>query len=362
MEKSGRLEVRVGIPGGEYPVWIGEGILDEAGAMVAEFAGVRGKCALVSDSNVMRIYGGRVRESLELAGFSVTAHEVPAGERSKSLQVVEGCIDAMVGAKLDRKSFVVALGGGVVGDLAGFVAAIYFRGIPFVQIPTTIVAQVDSAVGGKTGVNARGGKNLVGAFHQPKLVLADPATLGTLPVREFYEGFAEIVKHAVIRDASMLERIRPGARDGLSGLLAENVRIKAAIVAEDEKEEKDVRALLNFGHTVGHAIENASGYGEWFHGEAVSLGMVAALRLSRRYAGLSGLEEQRVTEILRSLQLPVRFPRSLPVEKVLEAMKVDKKFSMGKMRFVLTPRLGEAFVSGEVTESAVREAIEELQE
>lgn len=359
-ERNGEREVLVGLEGREYAVCIGEGILGKVGRRIARTEGLGKKCLLLSDSNVMGLYGERVRESLEAEGIAVVGYEVPAGEESKSLRVAEECIEAMVKAKLDRKSFVVALGGGVVGDLAGFLAGVYFRGIPFVQIPTTIVAQVDSAVGGKTGVNARGGKNLIGVFHQPKLVWVDPETLKTLGEREFSEGFAEIVKHGVIRDAGMLDRIRPGERSGLTELLAENVRIKAAIVAEDEREEKDVRALLNFGHTVGHAIENAVGYGEWFHGEAVSLGMAVALRLSRKYAGLTAEEEEKVLEILRLLHLPVRFPKELSVERVLEVMKVDKKFACGKIRFVLTPKLGEAFVSGDVTEEAIAEAIQAL--
>ena len=186
----------------------------------------------------------------------------------------------MISAGLDRRAFVAALGGGVVGDLAGFVASIYYRGIPHVQIPTTVVAQVDSAIGGKTGVNARDGKNLIGSFHQPALVIADPETLSTLPKREFNEGIAEIIKHAVIRDAAMLVDLHKPVTSDLPPLIARNQEIKSAIVVEDEFEKLGVRALLNFGHTIGHAIENAAGYGRYLHGEAVSLGIAAALRLS----------------------------------------------------------------------------------
>ena len=247
-----------------YRVLIGAGILSQLGQMASELGPELGKrCAVVTDSNVAPLYSERVLASLAAAGYLPTLITVPAGEASKSLPVVERVCDEMIAAGLDRKAWVVALGGGVVGDLAGFVAAIYYRGVPFVQIPTTVIAQVDSAVGGKTGVNAAHGKNLIGAFHQPRLVLADVTTLQTLPPREFNEGVAEIVKHAAIRDRSLLEALCVPKLQFEAAAMAEvirrNVEIKAAIVAEDEHETKGLRALLNFGHTVGHGIENAAG-------------------------------------------------------------------------------------------------------
>ena len=353
-------EVTVRTAAMSYPVLLGEGLLSQVGKLLIERTSLRGICALVTDTNVGALYGAVVEKSLADAGFRVVMCKMPAGESSKSLAEAERCADVMIAAGLDRKAFVVALGGGVVGDLAGFVAAIYYRGIPFVQIPTTIVAQVDSAVGGKTGVNTRGGKNLIGSFHQPRLVIADPQTLLTLPEREFCEGFAEVVKHAIIRDAGMLDRIQPGNRENLTSLLAENVAIKAAIVEADEKEEIDLRALLNFGHTVGHAIENAAGYGEWFHGEAISLGMVVALRLSRHFAGLSLAEEQKVIALLTALQLPVDFGQAPATAAILSAMKTDKKFDSGKVRFVLTPKLGSAVVCNAITLADIEKVIQEL--
>jgi 3-dehydroquinate synthase len=263
--------------------------------------------------------------------------------------------EQMVAAGLDRSSAVLALGGGVVGDLAGFVAAIYYRGIPCIQIPTTIVSQVDSSVGGKTGVNAAGGKNLIGAFHQPRLVIADPDTLGSLPGREFNEGFAEVIKHAAIRDFAMLD-----ALDDLPALIARNVAIKAAIVSEDEYETKGIRALLNFGHTIGHGIENAAGYGHYLHGEAISLGLVAACRLSVEKAGLDPDVRDRILSALARYRLPMTLPAGITTTDILSAMRKDKKFRAGSIRFVLLKRPGEASVSGDVTEADIVRQVEAL--
>ena len=294
---SNVLEVPVNIPGKPCRILAGPGLIGRAGDLSAE-AGLRGACAIITDENVGRLHGAAVQKSLEAAGYAAQILAVPAGEKSKSLAAVENLADRMIAAGLYRKSFVVALGGGVVGDLAGFVAAIYHRGIPFLQIPTTIVAQVDSSIGGKTGVNARAGKNLLGTFHQPRLVLADTDTLSTLPDREFREGFAEVIKHAVIRDAAMLAELSPEApRQSLAPLIARNITIKAAIVSADEREESGLRALLNFGHTIGHAIENVAGYGRFLHGEAISLGLCAALEISVRKAGLPESDARATAKI-----------------------------------------------------------------
>ena len=322
---------------------------------------MRGKCAVITDTNVGKLHAEKVLASLRAEGFEPTLLTVPAGERSKSMAAVENLLDGMLAAGLDRGSFVVALGGGVIGDLAGFAAAIYQRGIPFVQIPTTIVAQVDSSIGGKTGVNAKAGKNLIGAFHQPRLVLADTDTLATLPDREYREGFAEVIKHAAIRDAEMLEAVDPKApRESLAPLVARNIAIKAAIVAEDEKEQSGARALLNFGHTIGHAIENVAGYGELLHGEAISLGLAAALAVSERKCGLSAKDAERVRAKLSAFGLPLTLPPHLKTDALLAAAAKDKKFSGGKIRFVVVPRLGEATLSPDVTETDLREAIEAI--
>ena len=360
MKLSNVIEVPVNLPGRTCRILVGPGLLDRAGALTRE-AGLSGAGAIITDDNVGRLHGAAVQKSFEEAGYAVQLLTVPAGERSKSLAAAEDLIDRMIAAGLDRSSFVVALGGGVVGDLAGFVAAIYQRGIPFGQIPTTIVAQVDSAIGGKTGVNARAGKNLIGAFHQPRLVLADTGTLATLPDREYREGFAEVIKHAVIRDVAMLDELDPAApRESLGPLVARNIAIKAAIVEEDEREETGTRALLNFGHTVAHAIENAAGYGRFLHGEAVSLGMAAALEISTRKYGLPAVDAARVREKLTAFGLPLALPADLTTGALLTAARRDKKFTSGQVRYVACPHLGEAFVAEDVTEEDIRTAIESL--
>ncbi len=361
MSETGIFTVDVPLERAGYGVWIGDGLLAYCGEKIRPFhAG--GKVALVTDTNVAAIYGGVVLDSLRAAGFEPTLITVEAGEASKRMEVVARIADEMIAAGLDRKSLLIALGGGVVGDLAGFVAAIYYRGIPFVQIPTTVVSQVDSSVGGKTGVNARGGKNLLGAFHHPVVVLADPATLSTLPDREFNEGVAEIIKHAAIRDADMLDELDPARREGLAGLIARNVGIKARIVAADEKEITGERALLNFGHTVGHAIEQAAGYGRFLHGEAISIGLHAALRLSVEKAGLPGEDARRVVAALEAFQLPTRIPADLETDVLMAAMGHDKKFEAGKVRFVLLERLGVAFLSSAVTTEEIRAVLENLKD
>ncbi len=322
---------------------MGAGLLKQAGALAASVV-KPGRCVIVTDSHVGPLYARAVEDSLTAAGFDVVVLVSPAGESSKSMSEAASLCDRMISVGLDRSSCLVALGGGVVGDLAGFVAAIYYRGIPFIQIPTTVVAQVDSSVGGKTGVNAPGGKNLIGSFHQPRIVIADTETLSTLPAREFNEGFAEIIKHAAIRDFGMLD-----ALEDLPALIARNVAIKAAIVAEDELETKGVRALLNFGHTIGHGIENAAGYGRYLHGEAISLGLVAAVRLSVEKAGLAEADCDRILAALSSYHLPLGIPDDISEEDIVSAMQKDKKFQGGAVRFVLLKRPGEAFVSDGVT-------------
>ncbi len=348
--------VTVALGSRSYEVKVGSGLVDRLGAEAKELGLGRG-CALISDANVAPLYGARAMESLRDAGFRPVEITVPAGEKSKSLEQAEWICERMIEAGLDRKAWVVALGGGVVGDLAGFVAAIYYRGVPFIQAPTTIVAQVDSAVGGKTGVNTRNGKNLIGAFHQPRLVLADVDTLATLPDREFNEGFAEVIKHGAIRDRSLLDAVASLDRANLAPIIRRNVEIKARIVAADEHETTGERALLNFGHTVGHGIEAAAGYGKLLHGEAISLGLVAACRISVERAGLDPGEAGRITALLEQYGLPTRLPRGIPAAAILAALKADKKFEEGAIRFVLCPRLGEAYVSKDVTLYDIEQAI-----
>jgi 3-dehydroquinate synthase len=343
----------------EYEALVDSQLLEKTGALLAEkFRGPG--CAVISDENVAPLFAPTVLRSLTEAGFRPTLITARAGEESKSLSQAEGICAQMIAAGLDRSSFVLALGGGVVGDLAGFVAAIYHRGIPHVQAPTTLLAQVDSSIGGKTGVNTAAGKNLIGAFHQPVLVLADVDTLATLPPREWKQGFAEIIKHAIIRDAAMFETLQHFDRKELGALIRRNIEIKAAIVAADERETTGERALLNFGHTVGHAIERAGEYRHFLHGEAVSLGIVAACEIPIRKAGLSKTERETIVRTLEAFDLPTRLPSNFPREKIIEAIRVDKKFERGEVRFVVTPALGSARVATDVTMEDIEAAVQEL--
>jgi 3-dehydroquinate synthase len=345
-----------------YDILLEKGLLSQTGELIKN-AGLKGKAAIITDSNVAPLYLEQVQASLTASGFLTSSHIAQAGEASKSMTVVEELSRELIQAGHDRSSFVVALGGGVVGDLAGFVAAIFYRGIPFVQIPTTIVSQVDSAVGGKTGVNAPEGKNLIGAFHQPRLVLTDPNTLLTLPGREFREGFAEVIKHAAIRDFDMLrdlEALDPLNQNIPSDLIARNVAIKARVVEEDEKETSGTRALLNFGHTIGHGIEASVPYGTLLHGEAISLGIRAALKLSEDHAGLSREESDRILALLKHFQLPLELPADISSDLVLEKLGRDKKFSGGKKTFVLLNKLGNGITSDSVPQADILPAIELL--
>jgi len=343
----------------EYEALVDSHLLEKIGALLArKFRGPG--CAVVSDESVARLFAQTVTQSVADAGFKPTLITVPAGEESKSLRQAEKICDQMIAAGLDRSSFVIALGGGVVGDLAGFVAAIYHRGIPHVQVPTTLLAQVDSSIGGKTGVNAAAGKNLIGAFHQPALVISDVDTLATLPPREWKQGFAEIIKHAIIRDAAMFETLQHFDRKEIAALVRRNVEIKAAIVAADEREIRGERALLNFGHTIGHAIERAGEYRDFLHGEAVSLGIVAACEISTRKAGLSETERQKVLRTLEAFDLPIRLSADFPREKIIEAIQFDKKFERGEVRLVVTPAIGSAHVATDVTMEDISGAIAAL--
>jgi 3-dehydroquinate synthase len=355
--------VHVNLSERSYDVLVAPGLLAQTGEHIRK-AGFEGRhAAVISDETVSGFHSAALLHSLESSGFRPILHTVPAGEASKSLTHAENLCREMIRAGHDRKSIVVALGGGVVGDLAGFVAAIFYRGIPFVQIPTTIVAQVDSSVGGKTGVNVAEGKNLLGAFHQPSLVIVDPETLRTLPDREFQEGFAEAIKHAAIRDAAMLNDLAaldPSMRDVPADLIARNIAIKARVVEADEHETRDIRALLNFGHTIGHGIEAAVPYGEMLHGEAISLGIIAALFLSEQHAGLDPKWSRKIVALLERFNLPLVLPDHIPTEMVMKKLSKDKKFLAGAIRFVLIDQPGSAKVTGSVTPDDLRRAIERL--
>ena len=353
--------VRVNLAERSYDVLIGHGLLPHTGTYATELLGRR-KCAIITDSNVGPLYAEIVRSSLWHAGVAATVITVKAGEGAKCMAVTEDVCRQMLRGGLDRKSFVVALGGGVIGDMAGFAASIYLRGIPFIQVPTTVLSQVDSSVGGKTGVNTPEGKNLLGTFTQPSLVLADVDTLGTLPPREYCEGFAEIIKHAAIRDPLMFELINEVAeeRGDLAELIRRNVAVKARIVEADEHETNGTRALLNFGHTIGHAIEASAGYGEMLHGEAIALGMIAAAGISSQVSGLPPVARGKMVNLIKKFNMPTRLPDGMGVDTILAHMKHDKKFSEGNIRFVVLRALGDAFVTGDVTEAHIVSAIKSL--
>lgn len=353
-----------------YEVHVNNGALDTLGYLCSR-ARLEGKAAIITDSNVGPLYAERVRQSLEDSGYNTSLHIFPAGEAHKNLSTIETLAGEMVQAGHDRTSFVVALGGGVVGDMAGFLASMYYRGIPFVQVPTSVMAQVDSSVGGKTAVDLPAGKNLIGAFHQPRLVLIDPTTLTTLSPRLLREGMAEMVKHAAIRTPGMLHTLRELADeidlgfslstiDRLPDIIASNIAIKARIVEEDEKETLGIRAFLNLGHTIGHGIEAALPYGELLHGEAVSLGLRAALFLSRCHAGLSSTGEREVLDTLRALELPLTLPAGVDPARALALTASDKKFQNGAIRFVLLEQLGTPVLSKAITRQDLSDALHEL--
>ena len=354
------MEIRSGV--GRYPAAVNLGLLDEVGTYARKHL-ARATCAIIYDNNVAPLFANQVKRSLALAGFRPTLITIPAGETSKTLKQLGAICDRMIAAGLDRRSFVVGLGGGMIGDISGFVAAIYHRGIPQVQIPTTLLAMVDSSIGGKTGVDMRAGKNLIGAFHQPSLVIDDLDVLKTLPRREFNQGFAEIIKHAIIADRKMFRTLQSwnaGDTPALQRLIKRNIQIKSRIVAEDERDQTGQRTLLNFGHTVGHAIERAGNYRKFLHGEAVSLGIVAACTISVKRARLPADQRAAIIDLLARFGLPTRLPPNFPRKKILDAVKFDKKFEGGKVRFVVTPRIGAAYVADNVMLDGICEAVEAL--
>ncbi len=331
-----------------YPVHVGAGILDQIGTLALEAGLHGGRIAIVTDSNVGPLYLRRVAEALDGSKFAPFTIEIAAGEASKSMAVLESIYDRLVRSGMERTGAIIALGGGVVGDLAGFAAATYLRGVALVQVPTTMVAQVDSALGGKTGVNHRAAKNLIGAFYEPRLVVADVATLNTLGEREYREGLAEVIKYGAIMDEALVGDLERNlgaiaARDGcqLEEIVLRSLRHKASVVERDEH-ESGLRRILNFGHTIGHALEAGFGYGRYLHGEAVAIGMVAAARLSENYAGLSTAESERLRALIAGAGLPVEMPPGWAGEEFSRALNLDKKRAGGGIEFVLLDRLGHA--------------------
>jgi 3-dehydroquinate synthase len=354
---------RVGVELGErsYEVRVGEGLLERTGFWLRE-KGYSGRAVIIADATVGGLYTEALHRSLGVAGFTVTLIEVPPGEESKSLETAAGLYDKLTEMLAERTTPVVALGGGVIGDLVGFVAATYRRGLPLVQVPTTLLAQVDSSIGGKTAVDHGKLKNTIGVFYQPVMVVADIATLKTLPEEELANGLAEVIKAAAARNANLfkfleinIKKARQLHPEVLENMIAEAARIKAEIVARDEREQKDIRVLLNFGHTVGHAIEAVSGF-TLRHGQAVALGMMAAARISSNMGLLEESEVERLKRLIVATGLPVKMPE-LDREAVMQAMQHDKKVRGDKIRFVLLRSIGNAFISDEVDPKLVREVL-----
>lgn len=342
-----------------YPIYIGKNLLSSADLIAPHINGR--EVMVVSNDTVAPLYLQTLERALE--GFDVSTHSMPDGEAHKNLDVLEKIFDHMLEVPCSRRCTVIALGGGVVGDIAGFAAACYQRGVPFIQVPTTLLAQVDSSVGGKTAVNHRLGKNMIGAFYQPRAVIADTATLETLPDNELSAGLAEVIKYGLIRDPEFLDwletnidALRQRDHDALTHAIERSCRNKAEIVALDEREQ-NLRALLNLGHTFGHAIESATHYSSWLHGEAVAVGMLMAADLSHRLGDLGQRDVDRVRTLLEAAGLPTRPPASLTPEIFLRHMAVDKKVVEGHVRLVLLKRLGEAYVSDDYDPGALRDTL-----
>jgi 3-dehydroquinate synthase len=350
----------VAVEGEPYPIHFGHGILGNLGQRCRREIGLK-QALVVSNPTVFALYGQLVEESLAVAGVQYETVLIPDGEVHKHLATVESIYAAALDAGMDRRSGIIALGGGVVGDVAGFAAATYMRGIKLVQVPTTLLAQVDSSVGGKVGVNHPRGKNLIGAFYQPQLVVADLDTLETLPRRQFLTGMAEVIKYACIYDMALMEELeRYGGREVPKAVLAAWVKrsceIKAQVVAVDAK-EMGYREILNFGHTVGHAVEQVAGYGKYTHGEAVAMGMVTATVLSSLKGYLPEHACKRIIQLLREWHLPIDLGM-LPLTSIAEACGVDKKARFGELRFVLLHGLGNAQPAEIITPGELLQALE----
>jgi 3-dehydroquinate synthase len=349
--------VRLDLGERSYPIHIGARLLEQPELVVPHLAQPR--VAVVTNATVGGLYLGRLSRVLESAGVTVFPVTVPDGEQYKNWETLNTIFNALLEHRCERKTTLIALGGGVIGDLTGFAAATYLRGVPFVQIPTTLLAQVDSSVGGKTGINHALGKNMIGAFYQPRLVLVDTATLDTLPDRELASGLAEVVKYGLILDRAFFDWLEANmqrlvARDpeALAHAVRRSCEIKAEVVAADER-ESGARALLNLGHTFGHAIEAGLSYGTWLHGEAVAAGTMLAARMSERMGLLTAADVARTGELLKRAGLPTDAP-DLGADRYLELMGLDKKVEGGRLRLILLRRIGAAYVSADFPQDELR--------
>ncbi len=347
-----------------YPIHIGAGLLDQAGLILPHLAQKR--AVVVTNTTIAPLYLERLTSTLAAAGVAATSVVLPDGEAYKNWETLNLIFDALLTQRAERKTTLIALGGGVIGDMTGFAAACYQRGMPFIQIPTTLLSQVDSSVGGKTGINHPLGKNMIGAFYQPKLVLADTDTLKTLPARELSAGLAEVIKYGLIWDADFLAwleanmpKLRALDPAAITHAIYRSCEIKAQVVGQDER-EGGIRAILNLGHTFGHAIETGMGYGNWLHGEAVAAGMVLAAQTSQRLGWLSEGDVARTRALIRAAGLPDVAP-DLGVETWLDYMGHDKKVEGGKLRFVLLKKLGEAVITADVPAGVLTDVLTQPQ-
>ncbi|MCZ6680898.1 MAG: 3-dehydroquinate synthase [Candidatus Poribacteria bacterium] len=354
--------IRVELGENSYPIIVDQGVLNQLGSLLKPKAKSE-KTLIVVDAIVSKHYSRPVLESLLRAGFDSRIVEIPVGEEHKSLEWFAKLHDQLIDRRMDRSSTLIALGGGVIGDLAGFVAATYMRGIPYVQVPTTLLAQVDASVGGKTAINHPKGKNLIGAFHQPKLVLIDVATLQSLSPRDIRSGLAEIIKHGVIMDVPLFDQIEANldAILDLEGsvlidIIARSCADKVKVVTQDEK-ESGLREILNYGHTFGHALEALTDYNTYRHGEAVAIGMNCAAQLSVNLGMLDAADRKRQKNLLQRAGLPVHFPSEIQPEQLIETMYLDKKARGGRLRLILAKRIGGVMIRNDVDDTTIAEAI-----
>lgn len=360
--------INVNLPSNSYDIAIASASLDQLGEQMSGLQ-LGKKVLLVSNPMIFKHYGEKAIASLKNAGFEVANYNLPPGERYKTLNSIQKLYDIALENRLERSSTMVALGGGVIGDMTGFAAATWLRGINVVQVPTTLLAMVDSAIGGKTGVNHPHGKNLIGAFHQPRRVLIDPEVLKTLPVREFRAGMAEVIKYGIIWDAELfaqleaskhLDQLRYVKADLITNILTHSCQAKADVVAKDEK-ESGLRAILNYGHTIGHAVESLTGYRLLKHGEAVGIGMVAAGQIAVELGLWQKEDTERQNALIQKTGLPTKLPEGVDIEAIIAALQLDKKVKSGQVRFVLPTQIGAVTVTDQVPTDTIRQVLQGLQ-
>ena len=359
------LAAEVHHSGGSYPVVAGWGILDNLGERLAAL-GIKGPTYIITDSNVMNPYARRVQRALQKEGIAAHCFIIPAGESSKSFQLAQAIYDWLVGLRAERSQAIIAVGGGVVGDLGGFVAATFLRGVPFVQVPTSMAAMVDASIGGKVAVNLPQAKNMVGAFYQPKGVFADVQALSTLGKRELSEGWAEAIKHGFIMDSGLVDVFEEHAESLMAvepeisaAVIRRSMAIKARVVSQDERETLGLRILLNYGHTIGHALEASTGYGRFLHGEGVSVGMMGAASMAREMGMIDGAVVDRQRRLLERFNLPIQ-ATGVSVDQVLQAMSLDKKTAGGANRWVMLEDVGKAVVRSDVPRELVEATVRKL--